>query len=230
MTENDHRLQCAGCALFFGVQPSPLRLQSEHVEKRSGREDSDEALRLVDAGEVDALPEVHTNGVERAALAADLLVLFVGQQAARKAHRAPPNRHQSIRMRIRQGPQQHGIDDAEHGGVGADADGKREDRDKRERRPARPQSERIANVLSQRVEHRWLSRNSEFRILNSEFFSLLSRPPFWRCGACGSFRAPAFCSDTLSIRRCRRGCARISPLQSADDRGSRASRRTGSSS
>src|SRR5439155_23992419 len=55
MTENDHRLQCAGCALFFGVQPSPLRLQSEHVEKRSGREDSDEALRLVDAGEVDAL-------------------------------------------------------------------------------------------------------------------------------------------------------------------------------
>ena len=61
--------------------------------------------------------------------------------ASRKRRRLAVDRHQPIGVRIRQRPQQHGVDDAEHGGVGADAERQRQDGDEGESRPAPPEAE-----------------------------------------------------------------------------------------
>ncbi len=52
-----------------------------------------------------------------------------------------------------EGTQQHAVDDAEDGGVGADREGHGENRDRREARRAAEQPSRIAEVLKQRGNH-----------------------------------------------------------------------------
>ena len=55
---------------------------------------------------------------------------FVGRTAARP--QVLPDHHEPLRMRIGQRPEQDGVDDGEHRGVGADAERDRQDRDRGE--------------------------------------------------------------------------------------------------
>src|SRR5262249_31804273 len=48
--------------------------------------------------------------------------------------------------------QEHAVDDREHGGVRADADGEREYGDERERRVAPQSTQRIAHVAAEQIE------------------------------------------------------------------------------
>ncbi len=130
----DHhdRLHRTGSALFFGEEAAALRLQPQHVEKRSCRKRAGETLRFVHAGQVDALWKEQGHRVDDAALP-DLFVFEIGEQPARKRRRSAPDVDDPIGVRIRQRPQQHGVDDAEHRGVGADAERQRQDGDHRKR-------------------------------------------------------------------------------------------------
>ena len=80
MRDDDHRLDGARRALFFGEEAAALGFQPQHVEERSGHERADETLRLVDAGQVHALREPQRDRFERVCLLADLLVFAVRQQ------------------------------------------------------------------------------------------------------------------------------------------------------
>ena len=147
MRDHDHRLHGARRALLVGEQAAALRRQPERVEERAGHERADEPLRLVDAREVHALRKPQRHRLERVALLLNLLELLVRQQPARKRRRLSEHRHETVGVRVRQRPQEHGVDDAEHGGVGADAKGERKDGDEREGRTPPPEPKRIANVL-----------------------------------------------------------------------------------
>ena len=54
-----------------------------------------------------------------------------------------------VRLGIRQRPQQHGLDDREHGDVGADAERKRQHRRRCEAGLANEQAERVANEIGE---------------------------------------------------------------------------------
>ena len=56
-----------------------------------------------------------------------------------------PQRHQPIRLRVRKRPQQHGIDDREHHGAGANTEREHQDRDGGEARPETKLSHRKSN-------------------------------------------------------------------------------------
>ena len=64
-----------------------------------------------------------------------------------------------IRVRIRQRPQQHAVDDAEDGGVGADAERERQHGERRESRLTFESAERVEKVFSQ-VVHDGLDESS----------------------------------------------------------------------
>src|SRR5438552_7624941 len=53
----------------------------------------------------------------------------------------------------RRRPEQHAIDDAEHGGVGAESEGEREDDGRREARRRAQAAQRVLEVLAEVVEH-----------------------------------------------------------------------------
>jgi hypothetical protein len=61
---------------------------------------------------------------------------------------------QPIRVRVRQGTQDDGVDDAEDGGIGADAERQRRDGDSGEARSAPEHPRSDARVLEPRVEKR----------------------------------------------------------------------------
>ena len=63
------------------------------------------------------------------------------------------DQHEIVRAGKRQRPQQHGVDDAEDRGVGADADCKREDRE--EKKAGRPPERAggVAEILEEPFDH-----------------------------------------------------------------------------
>ncbi|MNC87501.1 hypothetical protein D3C83_32300 [compost metagenome] len=58
-----------------------------------------------------------------------------------------------FRVAIGKRPQQHGVEDAEDGGIGADADRERQRGGERESRRAPQRAGGILEVLNERVEH-----------------------------------------------------------------------------
>ena len=123
-------------ALSSSVKKRPRSgFQPQHVEKRSGRKRADETLRFVHAGQVDALWKEQADRVDDAAASGSPRIRRYESRPRGNAVRLAPDVDQPIGVRIRQRPQQHGVDDAEHRGVGADAERQRQDRDER-RTPA----------------------------------------------------------------------------------------------
>jgi hypothetical protein len=67
---------------------------------------------------------------------------------------ANPNRNELIGFVVRQRREQHAVNDAEDGAVGADAEGECRDAGRGERRLAPDRAHRVANVLKDRFEPR----------------------------------------------------------------------------
>ena len=71
--------------------------------------------------------------------------------------------HEPIRLLERQRPQQHGVDDAEDGGVGADAEREHGDDRERERRGAEQDPEGVAEIGKERA-HGGLDEKNEHQV------------------------------------------------------------------
>ena len=65
-----------------------------------------------------------------------------------------PHAHQPLRLRVGQGSQEHGVDDAEDSGGGADAEGQGEDREQGERRLAPELADGGAEVAGEGIHGR----------------------------------------------------------------------------
>src|SRR5438128_1947009 len=68
--------------------------------------------------------------------------------------------HELGGARIWQRPEQDGVDDAENGGVGPDADGNRQQREQREAGRFAKRAGCIASVLTEGVDHWYLSAST----------------------------------------------------------------------
>jgi hypothetical protein len=75
--------------------------------------------------------------------------------ATRQSDAIHRHRHEAIRVRIRERPQQHGVEDAEDDGIQADAEGEREDHHRAEGRCAPQHAQAVARVLGQLVDPDW---------------------------------------------------------------------------
>ncbi len=137
-----HRHRRSTRPLLRRVESAPQgRRDAQHREQRAGRPGRRHPLRHVAAGQVDQSRPVDRHLGQRAPVAA---VEQVG--GVREAHllepeprKRLPQTDQPVRARVRQRPQQHGVDDAEHRRVGADRHRQRQHAQGGEpRRPPQP--------------------------------------------------------------------------------------------
>src|SRR2546430_897970 len=76
-----------------------------------------------------------------------------------EVHAPEPGRHdldEPVRSGVRQRLEQHGVDRAEDGGIGADAEREREHGDEREAGASREGADRVPEILEQGVHHSYL--------------------------------------------------------------------------
>ena len=89
-------------------------------------------LRLAVAGQVDLAVAPRRHLRQRAAAAAIVVYLPAGDPGLVEVGPLAPDHHRALRLAPWQRPQQHGVDDAENGGVGADAERQGHHRDRRQ--------------------------------------------------------------------------------------------------
>ena len=130
------------------------RLDAEDVEDAGRDAPGLDALRLGAAGEIHVIDGDTTDRGKRAH---PLAVIEVLQRADADAlepgngHVALLQRDDARRIAIRQRAQQHGVEHAEHGGVGADSDRQREQRYDGESGGAKKATQPVTDVLKERV-------------------------------------------------------------------------------
>ena len=159
----DHRdAGRTGLFVSSGKTPSECGLDVEHVEEVHVDNRARDALGAIEPGERE--PGLTEGGQPGEAVVADAPVEKVGRRRVTVALSCLPVRvrdqHEIVGAREGQRPQQHGVDDAEDRGVGADADRNRQDREqKKARRP--PEGARgVAEILQQPVDHWALSAST----------------------------------------------------------------------
>ena len=77
--------------------------------------------------------------------------------------RALPYQHEAVRVFVRQRPQQHGVDKAEDGGVGPNADPERQDGDRREAPRFSEIAQRVAQIVQDIHRHHFGHLNLQYR-------------------------------------------------------------------
>src|SRR5579872_1619699 len=109
------------------------------------------------AGRCEINPLLHKGChlLKRASTVLPILEIRVRDPDARKAWVVLPYRDQTIWLKVRQGGQYGALHHAEHGGVGADAEGKSEHSDGRKPRRSRQHSNPIFQILPERL-HRFI--------------------------------------------------------------------------
>ena len=128
VAEDDDGVALRHFVLFRAEGSAEGRAHSQQVEVGLGDELRGDALGLIDAGERHGAGIECGHGFEGAALGAPIEVIGIGCAAALDfgALHVAPEFHQARRFGIGQRAQNDGIDHAEDGGVGADAEGQRE--------------------------------------------------------------------------------------------------------
>jgi hypothetical protein len=129
------------------------RLHSERRKELLRRANHAHALGSIAARERDVGLRVRGQRLEAAELS--MIVDKVGFRC-QPMRRLMTKRHDAIGVRIRKGPKQNPIDDAEDRGVCAHTEGDRRDDDDRKRRPPDQTANRVAKVLTQ-CSHDWIS-------------------------------------------------------------------------
>ena len=129
VTQNDFSLR-AELALGVGERSPQRRLHLQHAKERRGRAHPAKLLREpVDRQRVEPVGE-HPLALERGERLQPIEVRRngVGDDVIRRDGRVHvAQRDDAVRVRHRQGPQQHRVDDGERGDVGAEAYGERQD-------------------------------------------------------------------------------------------------------
>ena len=147
--DDDRRL--AGRVFIRPQQPSVERLRAEQVEQAGGRQNPFDPLRVL-AGQQRAGAALRNRHLlERSVFGADVDELPRRRPVLRDvdAWRSQPQHREPVRVGIRQRLEQQRVDDAEDGGVGADADGERDDDHQRQRGRAPQRPDGVAEVLQE---------------------------------------------------------------------------------
>ncbi len=98
-------------------------------------------------------PSVGADRLERRGVVAPGQVVAAGHDVVVPASGMDiPHLHQSVRVRVRQGAEEDGVHDAEHGRGGPDPEGQRENRHRREPRPRPQLPPPVAHVVAELVE------------------------------------------------------------------------------
>ena len=160
IAENDHRL-CIRRGIFAGEGAAHQRALAEDAEIILGHETAGDRGRLFNPGNVIVIVAARGKGFERSHLLFELAETGGRQGFARAVLLQIPRLHRedAIGVRIRQWRHQDGVDDGENGGVRADAEGEREDRDESEARRL-PELAKCVTEVDHRSEVR--SRRSDF--------------------------------------------------------------------
>ena len=160
----DRNTRLAVVLFLFGERAAQERRGAQHVEKVAAHAEILKALRLAEAGQehvgraAAVVAELLVGGDAGEALVAPLPVGPVGGR--RDVPRPAPKRirledpDQFVGILVGQRPEQHRADDAEDRGAGADADGERGDRNRRERRVFAQRAESVADVLQRGLDER----------------------------------------------------------------------------
>ena len=120
----DHGVGRARRVVLLREQAAERRRRAEHRQHAVGDVDGADLLGLRDPGDADGVAGPHRDVLKHAAV---LAVGVVEKRRGAGVRQVQPRRgviehDQLVRLRIRQRLQQHAVDHAEDGGVGADAD------------------------------------------------------------------------------------------------------------
>ena len=156
VAEHQHRL---GPEIVVAVaeRPAVERLHAEHVEEVRRHHPGQHAVRLapVEQGERHAV--VLDEAVERRELLPVVADLLDREGDVRRAGplRLLAGEHELVPVGIRQRPQQHAVDEAEDGGVGADAEPEGDHHHQAVARRPEQRSHAVPHVPNQRFQHRF---------------------------------------------------------------------------
>ena len=146
----------------LGEEPADQRPHAHDVEEVRRRLRALQAFRLVGARQVErGVGETGHDG-KRRVLVPPVPVVRTGRDVFLDPLPpvVDPDHRDAIRLRIGQRAQQHAVEDAEHGGVDADAEGEGQHRDGRERRCAAGGHEARAGCHGRRLTKSWRTRRT----------------------------------------------------------------------
>jgi hypothetical protein len=153
---DDHDLR-SGPVFIVVEAPSDHRFDAKRGEQVCGHHGAAHVQRRPETGDRETGRVMPGHCLERLSLGTPV-------EEVRPRHRSGPwgrapqvqfaHRDQPIRIRKRQRPEHDRADDAEHGGIGADAEGQREHRGNGERGRSPQRSPRIAEVLPEFLDRR----------------------------------------------------------------------------
>jgi hypothetical protein len=151
MAEDD---DVAGAWLIFvGKERTPERsLHAENIEIIGRHEHACESYRIAVRGERDVQTSRGRKRFERRAEPLPVHEIERADPVAGRRRRRFPHADNPFRVGIGQRLQKHGVDQAEHGGVGADADGHHADGHERKPRIPSQEQQAVADVPHERID------------------------------------------------------------------------------
>ena len=125
------------------------RLAAERREERRRDREPAQLLRLPVRGEADGAEREEGRVFDGLGLALPVQIVRNRHARLRQAHQrvAVPDEHEAVGGRVRQRAQQHLIQQAEDGGIGANPERQRQDGDEREDRLLAQRAQRVSDVL-----------------------------------------------------------------------------------
>ena len=144
---------CSSCAVKPRPSAGVTRSTGNRLEERrpaSSRSGSPDPTRLKFCG---ALPSAASSNT-RLRVAPFPVVGRIDPRPRTGIRQARPDRHQPLRLSVRERPQHHPVDDAENRGGGADAQRHDQRADRRERRRPAQQSHAEAQIATELVQER----------------------------------------------------------------------------
>src|ERR1700733_6655785 len=109
-------------------------------------------FRVTGAGEIVMPPSQRRHLLERASGALPILEIGIGRpNGLLEMQIVFPDDNEAIWLTVRKGRYYNSIDDAEHGGVGTDAEGESQDSDGREAGGFSQQPKRVTQILPERL-------------------------------------------------------------------------------
>ena len=166
--------------VFFIEKCAAEKRRNAHgAEKSGGGADAVNANRIARAGEIETSGFEYADILETFCVALEILKCagapgnFVVAEVD-AGRRLAPGEDDAFGVRIRERLEENGVDDAEDGGAGADAEREGEYGDDREARRFREHSQAILQILEQRL-HLHVLRNELRQFLDYEFAVSIDR-------------------------------------------------------
>ena len=158
MAEHDHRRGALSCIARLD-EAAGDRLHAERLEQSGARLERRREERIAVGGHRRREVPERRHRLDALLPRRQIDVVADGDELLRDARAivAMTEDDEIVGVRIRQRPQQHGLDDGEHRGVGADAERQRQDGGDREQRLPAEQTNTVPQVV-EHAHHAFLSR------------------------------------------------------------------------